>query len=99
MFSITLILLSVLFSVGNTELISCNETVTKLRICSLVPNYEQGMPPAPLMTKGPTVVSNSITLFSLAEFNEDQSSVSLTVLIAMVWNDTRITLKSNNPDE
>ena len=75
----------------------CNETVTKLTMCSLVDVYEQGMPP--LETDGPLMVINSVTLFSLAELNEDQSSITLTVLLSLVWNDTRLTLQSPNPDE
>ena len=90
--------LTVLFFLQTGQALThCNETVKKLTMCSLVEVYEQGMPP--LETDGPLMVINSVTLFSLAELNEDQSSISLTVLLAMVWNDTRLALKSNNPNE
>ena len=92
-----ILLQTALFRSGQAALPKCNEPVTKLRICSLVDNYEVGMPS--LVSNQPVNVSNSVTLFSLAELNEDQSSISLTVLLAMVWNDTRLALKSNDPNE
>ena len=78
-------------------LIHCNETVTKIRMCTLDSNYGNGRPP--FKEGSPTMVKNSVTLFSLAQINEDQSTISLNVLLAFKWDDTRISLKSNNPDE
>ena len=76
-------------------LVSCNETVSKVRLCSLVPDYKQGLPPA----GKPLELLQSITLFSIAEINEDLSSMTLNVLLAMLWNDSRLSLKANNPEE
>ena len=78
-------------------LIHCNETITKIRMCALDSNYGNGRPP--FKNGSPTMVKNSVTLFSLAQINEDQSTISLNVLLAFKWDDTRISLKSNHPDE
>ena len=93
---VVLVLLQNLFDFGQPLLVSCNETVSKLQLCTLVSDYEQGVPDS-VVHKQPTQVSNSVTLLSVAEFNEDQSTISLNVLLAMWWNDTRLTLIPKGP--
>ena len=91
MLLLSVIVLQILFHSGQ-GLVRCNETVTKFQICHLAENYEQGWP---IFKHGrPMMIANSITLFSLAEVNEDHSSISLNVLLTMYWNDARLTLKS-----
>ena len=106
MYLLFLLVLQNLFHFGQT-LISCNETVLKLQLCTLVSDYEKGYPdsivhcPDGCQSHGhgqPTQIKTSITLFSLDEFNEDKSTISLKVLIALFWNDTRLSLPQNFPD-
>ena len=76
-------------------LVSCNDTVSKLSICTLVSDYEQSLPPEPFPLKH----AQSVTLYSVADINEDQSTMTLRVHISIWWNDTRLSLKSNDPKE
>ena len=98
MFSLfSLLLLQNWFHFGQT-LVNCNETVSELQLCSHVFDYDGGMPDSIVQQSGerqPTLLKTSITLYSLAEFNEDQSTISLNVLLAMAWNDTRLSLTPN----
>ena len=98
---LSLLLLQNLFHFGQT-LVSCNETVSELQLCNLLDSdYDGGMPDSIVQKSGerqPTLLKTSITLYSLAEFNEDQSTISLNVLLAMWWNDTRLTLLPKGPD-
>ena len=94
-----LLVLQMLFHFGQT-LFSCNETASKLQLCSLVSIYEKGK--AAIVTDYNNVtaarIDSSITLFSLDEFNEQQSTISLNVLLALWWNDTRLSLSPKNHD-
>ena len=70
--------------------ICSKENVTKVQICTLDENYnteDSG--------KRPLQVKSSMTLLSLSDFDENLREMSMTILLAMVWNDTRLTLESN----
>ena len=96
---LSLLLLQNLFHFGQT-LVSCNETVSELQLCTLVSAYDEGTPDVILQTSGqPTQVISSVTLFSVAEFNEDQRTITLNVLLSFWWNDTRLTLTPKGFDE
>ncbi len=68
---------------------SCNDTVTQLTICKLYPNYDKGR------TNGkPLIIDTfSITLYSVDEVNEDSATLTMSLLLKLEWNDTRLTLK------
>ena len=89
-----LLLLEMLFHLGHA-LVNCDETVSKLRLCSLVSDYEQSLPPKPF----PMKLGQSVTLYSVADINEGQSTMTLRMHVSIWWNDTRIALKSNDPKE
>ena len=40
-----------------------------------------------------------VNLVSIAEFDEDHSTILLNLVVTLYWKDTRIALKSNKPDE
>ena len=92
-----LLILTNLFYFGQT-LISCNETVVKCQLCSLVPDYEKGKPQllSEQINGYQVRIASSVSLFSLDEFNIEQGSISLNVLLALWWNDTRLTLTPEN---
>ena len=93
---VVLVLLQNLFDFGQPLLVSCNETVSKLQLCTLVSDYEQGVPDS-VVHKQPTQVSNSVTLLSVAEFNEDQSTILLDLVLWLGWNDSRLSLTPEGP--
>ena len=79
-------------------LVKCNETVTTLQLCSLADKYQNGVPPGCKDCK-PMNLSSSLTVFKIAELDENQNTVTLNLLLSVVWNDTRVTLESDDPDE
>ena len=44
-------------------------------------------------------LSSSLTVFKIAELDENQNTITLNLLLSVVWNDTRVTLESNDPNE
>ena len=40
-----------------------------------------------------------VNVVSIAEFDENHSTILLNLVVTLYWKDTRITLKSNRPDE
>ena len=97
MFGLTtvLFLLQTLPYLCHSKLFSCNDTVSRLSLCTLVSDYEQSLPPEPF----PMKLGQSVTLYSVADINEAQSTMTLRMHVSIWWNDTRIGLKSNDPNE
>ena len=95
----TLLIIILFLKIKPTKaLVKCNETVTKLQLCSLADKYQKGVPPGCKDCK-PMNLSSSLTVFKIAELDENQNTVTLNLLLSVVWNDTRVTLESNDPDE
>jgi hypothetical protein len=42
---------------------------------------------------------SSVTIFKIAELDENQNTITLNLLISALWNDTRITLETDDPHE
>ena len=40
-----------------------------------------------------------MSVFKIAEIDPDQSTITLNLLLSIVWNDTRLTVESNDPNE
>ena len=76
-------------------LVKCNGTVTKLQLCFLSDKYDKGKPPG----KWPMKMVSSVTTFKIAELDENQNTITLNLLISALWNDTRITLETDDPNE
>ena len=79
-------------------LVKCNGTVTKLQLCSLAQKYEQG---TPIQCKAcdPLKVLTSVTVFKIAELDENKNTITLNALLSVWWNDTRVTLETNHLNE
>ena len=79
-------------------LVKCDGGMTKLKLCSLVEKYDKGVP---LECKhcDPLEMRSSITVFKIAELDEDQDTITLDLLLSVSWNDTRLTLETNDPNE
>ena len=79
-------------------LVKCDGGLTKLKLCSLVEKYDKGVP---LECKhcDPLEMRSSVTVFKIAELDEDQDTITLDLLLSVSWNDTRLTLETNDPNE
>ena len=71
-------------------LISCNDTVSKVQLCSVRPHS----PSHPdIITPGQKMILEmSLNLISVAEFNDDESTILINIIFGIFWNDTRISL-------
>ena len=74
---------------------SCSSNVTKLQICKLNQDYAQSFPSKPW----PMIVNNSVRVLDIVEFNADANTMTIFVQLMAWWDDTELTLKSNDPDE
>ena len=63
-----------------------------------ITSINTGVPP---WCKGcePTKLLSSVSVFKIAEIDPDQSTITLNLLLSIVWNDTRLTVESNDPNE
>ena len=90
-FNRKLLLLFTMNFLCSNSLKICGETnAAKIHICLLDKNYESSD-----TGSLPMQVRNSITLFSISEFNENDRVMTLNMLLSTVWNDTRLTLESS----
>ena len=93
-------LLIFLFTLLKTSkgLVKCNGTVSKLQLCSLTGKYDKGVPPGCKECE-PMVLYSSVTVFKISELDETQNTITMNVLLSVAWNDTRVTLETNDPNE
>ena len=93
------VLLIVFFLLRGTKaLVKCNETVSKLQLCSLTKKYNKGVPPRCVGCE-PMKLETKVTVFKIAELDEEMNSITFNLLISAIWNDTRVTLETNDPNE
>ena len=83
---------------STTALVKCNGTVSKLQLCFIGEKYDKGAPPGNGVPEPMKMVS-SVTVFKIAELDENQNTLTLNLLLSIIWNDTRITLETNDPNE
>ena len=92
-------ILVLLFAIrSTTALVKCNGTVSKLQLCFIDEKYDKGAPPGNGVPEPMKMVS-SVTVFKIAELDENQNTLTLNLLLSIRWNDTRITLETNDPNE
>ena len=78
----------------------CNGTVNKPQLCSIHDNYNKRTE-----NRGwedfefPMTVKSSVTLFDIAEINENKNTVTLQLLLKIVWYDGILRLETNNEKE
>ena len=76
---------------------SCNESFTSLELCKLTKEYLKEQPTA---TPGePIIIDPIITLSSVSEFEGNLETLTLDVIIKVMWNDSRLTMKSEIENE
>ena len=72
-------------------LVSCNDTeILKVQLCSVRPHS----PSHPdIVTPGQKMILEmSLNLISVAEFNDDESTILINIILGIFWNDTRVSL-------
>ena len=98
MYLVLTLMVQFLIKLGQA-LISCSEkNVTQLQLCS-VENFGEeneyhnlyGYPDIKSVGD-PMLVNTALTLISIAEFNDEQSTILLNVILSLDWNDTRISM-------
>ena len=93
--AIAIFLLSFL-SIGQA-LPKCNGPISKTQLCSIHDNYNKRYE-----NRGwedfefPMTVKSSVTLFDIAEINENKNTVTLQLLLKIVWYDAILRLETNN---
>ena len=91
-----LLTFSLTFLMSVQSLIKCNGTVQKLQLCSLHENYNKGVVSTGWDNfKLPQTVASSITLIDIAEFNENENTITLQMILSIRWYATTMTLESN----
>ena len=81
-------------------LVRCNENVTKLQLCSLHENYNKGLVGTGLEGfEFPLTVNSSITLLDISDFNENRNTISIDLMLSILWFDVSITVESNEPNK
>ena len=73
----------------------CSEKFEGIRLCSLDPNYDKSYPPDPK----PVTLKQSITILDIFEFNANTQTITLSLRLKSFWEDTRVILKSSDPNE
>ena len=58
-------------------------------------DYDESEPPQPW----PYDLEKIVTMYDVATFRQDDRSITLFVKLLVKWNDTRITMKSSDPDK
>lgn len=77
-------------------LIQCNETASApLRICKKNPSYD----PGDVHERPMNISLHSITLFSVAKFNEDLGTIAMNILLSVTWEDPRLSLTTDSADK
>ena len=77
--------------------VNCDQNVTKLQLCKTIDIYDNGEPD--WSPNNPVLLLTSVTLIEMAELDEDQMTITMNILLSVVWPDSRISLKSNNTNE
>ena len=72
-------------------LVQCNGTVTKLQLCSLEADYNARSTGKNTKTNGyPLLLKTAVNVLKIAQFDESHNTITLNVLLSVIWNDTRL---------
>ena len=96
MVTLIAILVTLLFS-NVQALVKCNGIVTTLQLCSLHENYNKGVVGTGAEKfQFPLTINSSITLMDVAEFDENENTITLQVILSLKWHAATMKLESNN---
>ena len=84
-----------------SELINCDQPVIGKQLCKV--NKTMGnkiieLWPDLFSYETPLNVFSLLTVDSIPEFNENEGTITVNAILKLVWNDTRIKFKSDDPE-
>ena len=90
-----IVVLSFIFKPIQAGFVHCDETVTERQICKTndIPDTFLARWPDFHISEKLMVITSKLTIDSIPEFNEDEGTITLNILLKLLWNDTRISLK------
>ena len=84
-----------------SDLISCDQPVIGKQLCKVNKTMENKLievwPDFFDDFETPLKISSVLTIDSIPEFNENEGTITFNLMLKLVWNDTRITIKSDDP--
>ena len=90
------------FAAGQSDLISCNQPVVGKQLCKV--NETMGNKLIVLWPDlfddfgTPMKISSTLEIDSIPEFNENEGTITINAVLKLFWNDTKITIKSDDPE-
>ena len=90
---------------NNALLEKCNGKVLKVQLCNLqndeynegITEYNKGVPS--WSPGNPMILKSSVTVYKIAEFNEEENTITIDFLLSVIWHDTRLSLESIDPNQ
>ena len=79
-------------------LVQCNGTVTKVQLCSVEAEYDLGSTGSEKLGS-PLTLKSKLNVLDAADFDENESTITLNLLFTILWTDVRLRLESNKPNE
>ena len=76
----------------------CNQTVSKLQICSLDPEYNKGSTDY-LFNNQKMKMDTRFAVNSIAEFDQNHKHITLDLILSTTWNDSRLTIESPDSEK
>ena len=78
-----------------SRLINCDDVKEEqAQLCNLAPGYKKGSSPKPI----PNYHFQELTLFDILDLDPKDQTITISVKLRTEWNDSRVTLKSGNPE-
>ena len=81
-----------------SDLISCDQPVIGKQLCKVNKTMENKLIEVwPDDFETPLKISSVLTIDSIPELNENEGTITINAMLKLLWNDTRITIKSDDP--
>ena len=86
------------FATVRSDLISCDQPIIGKQLCKVNKTVENKLIELwPDDFEKPLKISSVLTIDSIPELNENEGTITINARLKLVWNDTRITIKSDDP--
>ena len=72
----------------------CNETLSSLQICTFTEDYMNSFPTQSIKSK--SILHQLFTISSVSDFDSKHNTLTIDMIIKMFWNDSRLTIRSDN---
>ena len=84
-----------------SDIINCDQPIIGRQICKVnktMGNTVIELWPDLFLSGNPLLIASKLTIDSIPEFNENESTITFNAILKLLWNDTRITFKSDDPN-